>query len=183
MDAQPDAAAIAPDLNVAVVAHGAGNDAVLVNVSTGEPSFLNRVGNITSPTGVDYDPVTQDFLIVSSASNTVTQLNVTPTGSNTYSLLQSSIRVGVNPTSLAYDFQSGTLLTLNTASHTLSVVDLAKCGITAATTVSCTTTSTVRDVLPFSGTVQYALAIHPWLSYFVLSDSSNNRIVILPTPR
>ncbi|HKM90292.1 MAG TPA: hypothetical protein VJX29_06735 [Candidatus Acidoferrales bacterium] len=183
VDAQPVAAAIAPDLDVAVVADAAANDAILVDVASGAPSFLARVPNITAPTGVDYDPVTQDFLILSSASNTVTQLNVTPTGTNTYSLLQSSIRVGVNPTSLAYNFQSGTLLTLNTASNTLSIVDLAKCITTTLPATSCTTTSVVRDVLPFFGTVQYALAIHPWLGYFVLSDSANNRILILPMPR
>src|SRR5208282_1510991 len=149
----------------------------------GTPSLLNRVSNITSPTGVAYDPVTQDFLIVSSASNTVTEVNVSPTGSNTYSLLQSSIRVGVNPTSLAYNFQSGTLLTLNTASNTLSVVDLAKCIGPMTTTTACTTISIVRDVLPFSGTVQFALAIHPRLGLVVISDSVNNRILIEPTPR
>jgi DNA-binding beta-propeller fold protein YncE len=183
VDAQPDAAAIAPDLNISVVANGAGNDATLMDVSTGSPAFLNRVSNITAPTGVDYDPVTQDFLIVSSASNTVTQLNVTPTGSNTYSLLQSSVRVGINPTSLAYDFQSGALLTLNTASNTLSVVDLATCTTTTLPVTACNTASIVRDILPYSGTVEYALAIHPWLGYFVLSDSANNRLVILPMPR
>jgi len=183
VDAEPVAAAIAPDLNVAVVANAAANDATLLDVAAGAPSFLNLVSNITAPTGVDYDPVTQDFLILSSASNTVTQLNVTPTGINTYSLLQSSIRVGVNPTSLAYNFQSGTLLTLNTASNTLSAVDLAKCITITLPATACTTTSVVRDVLPFFGTVQYALAIHPRLSYFVLSDSANNRILILPMPR
>ncbi len=183
VDEQPVAAAIAPDLDVAVVADAAANDAILVDVTAGAPSFLDRVANITAPTGVDYDPVTQDFLILSSASNTVTQLNVTPTGINTYSLLQSSIRVGVNPTSLAYDFQSGTLLTLNTASNTLSAVDLAKCITTTLPVTACTTTSVVRDVLPFFGSVQYALAIHPRLGYFVLSDSANNRILILPMPR
>ena len=183
VDLQPDAAGVAPDLNLALVANAAANDVTLLDVSTGTPGFLNRVSNITTPTGVAYDPVTQDFLIVSSASNTVTQLNVSPTGSNTYSLVQSSIRVGVNPTSLAYNFQSGLILTLNTASNTLSVVDLAKCTGPTNPTSACTTTSIVRDVLPFSGTVQYALAIHPRLGLLLISDSANNRILIEPTPR
>jgi len=84
-------------------------------------------------------------------------------------LITSSIRTGVDPSSLAYNYQSSTLLTLNTASNTLSVVDLMQ--------------STVVDVLPLSGSSQYALAIHPRLSMVVVSDSINNRVLLMPMPR
>jgi len=162
VDQGPDAAAVAPDLNLAVVAHVTSNDIFIMDISGGSPEFQTRQGNIATPTGADYDPVNQVFLVDSSSSNTVIQIDPV-------TLIQSSIRVGVNPTSLAYDFQSGTLLTLNTASNTLSVVDLPN--------------SQVRDILPLSGSVQYALALHPRLSLFVLSDSANNRILLLPMPR
>ncbi|HMD31682.1 MAG TPA: hypothetical protein VKG84_07215 [Candidatus Acidoferrales bacterium] len=161
VNSMPLASAIAPDLNLAVVAESAGNSAAILDVSTGIPIFQNRALNITAPTGVDYDPVSQLFLIESSASNTVTALAPT-------TLLSTAIRAGVNPTSLVYNFQSGTLLTLNSSSNTLSVVDFPN--------------SQVREVLPISGSPFFALAIHMTLNLAVISDSTNNRIIIFPAP-
>ncbi len=163
VDAGPVAAAIAPDLNIAVTAQAStSNDAEILNVSTGAVSAVNRISNISTPTGVDYDPVNQVFLIQASGSNTIVSLNTT-------TLATSSIRTGVNPTSLSYNFQDGTLLTQNGGSNSLSVVDLPN--------------RQVRDVLPISGSPQYALAIHRRLELVVISDSANNQVLLYPLPR
>ena len=162
VDAGPVAAAIAPDLNVAVTAQTTASDAIILNVASGTPVFVNRATNISNATGVDYDPVNQVFLIQSTGTNTIVTLNPT-------TLLESSIRTGVDPTSLAYNFQCGELLTLNTGSSTLSVLDLPN--------------SKVRDVLPVISSSLYAVAIHRRLEFVVVSDAANNRILIFPLPR
>ena len=157
----PVAVAVAPDLEVAVVASETGNSVQIFNTA-GVPVLLNQIGSVQQPVGVDYDPVNQVFLVAERAGNAV--LVIDP-----INLITSSIRTGVDPSSLAYNYQSSTLLTLNTASNTLSVVDLMQ--------------STVVDVLPLSGSSQYALAIHPRLSMVVVSDSINNRVLLMPMPR
>ena len=162
VDAGPVAAAIAPDLNVAVSAQSTASTAIVLNVASGVPIFVSRATNIANAVGVDYDPVGQTFLILASGANTVVGLNPT-------SQLQVSVRTGVNPTSLAYNFQASTLLTLNRGSSTLSVVDLPALQ--------------VPDVLPFSGGTVYAIAIHRRLEFVVASDPANNRILIMPSPR
>jgi len=162
VDGQPVAVAMSPELNLAAVAHSAGNTAVLVSITTGVPVFDARVMGIRTPTGVDYDPVAELFLVDSSASNTIVAVNP-------LTLQQTGIRTGVNPTSLAYNFQSSELLTLNSSSNTLSVMDFPN--------------AQVRDVLPLSGSIQYALAVHPRLNLIVVSDSANNRVLLLPAPR
>jgi len=165
VDASPVAAGIAPDLNLAVIAAtgtGTAGDAESLDIVSGTPAFNNRSSSITQPTGVDYDPVNQVFLIAASGSNTVVSFNTT-------TLLQTSLRTGINPTSLAYNFQAGMLLTQNAGSHSLSVVDLPS--------------ALVRDVLPIQGSAVYALAVHRRLELMIVSDSANNQVLLFPLPR
>jgi len=162
VDSGPIAAAIAPDLNYAVIADSTANDATILNVASGTPLLLNHVTNLSAASGVDYDPVNQVFLIQASGANIVAAVNP-------ITLLETSIRTGVDPTSLAYNFQDGALLTLNSGSSTLSVVDLPALQ--------------VRDVLPFTGGTVYAMAIHRRLGFVLISDPGNNRVLLLPLPR
>jgi len=160
--ALPVAVGVAPDLGVAVVATQTGNTADVFDISSGAPTLSISIPNLQEPVGVDYDPVTQEFLVLERAGNAVFTLN--PINDN-----QGTLRTGVDPSSLAYNFQASTLLTLNTASNTLSVVDLPN--------------SNVTDLVPLSGSTQYALAIHPRLSLAVVTDSANGRVLLLPMPR
>ena len=161
-DSLPVAVGVAPDLGVAVVATQTGNTAEIYDISSGSPTLSNSIQNLQEPVGVDYDPVSQEFLVLERAGNAVFTVN--PINDN-----QGTLRTGVDPSSLAYNFQGSTLLTLNTASNTLSVVDLPN--------------SNVTDLLPLSGSTQYALAIHPRLSLAVVTDSANGRVLLLPLPR
>jgi DNA-binding beta-propeller fold protein YncE len=162
VDSGPVAAAIAPDLNLAVTAQATANDAIIFNIASGTPVLANRMPNISQASGADYDPVNQIFLIQSSGSNAIVAVNP-------ITLLESSIRTGVDPTSLAYNFQSGTMLTLNSGSGSLSLLDLPN--------------SKVRDVLPIASSSQYAVAIHRRLELVVIADAANNRVLLFPTPR
>jgi DNA-binding beta-propeller fold protein YncE len=79
-----------------------------------------------------------------------------------------STQVGINPTSLAYNYETGTILTVNTLSNTLSVVD--------------TLSSPIKTVetLGLSGSPEFSLAVHPRTNLIVLTDQSNNRVLLVP---
>ena len=162
VDNGPIAAATAPDLNYAVVANAGANTAEIFNIVNGSPAFLNRVSNISAASSVDYDPVNQLFLVESSGSNTIVLVNPV-------TLLESSIRTGVDPTSMSFNVQDGALLTLNAGSGTLSILDLPA--------------QKVRDVLPFTAGTLYAMGIHRRLEYVIVSDPTNNQVLVLPLPR
>ena len=162
VDTGPVAAGVAPDLNYAVTAESTANDATIFNIAGGSPAVVNRVSSVSAASGVDYDPVGQIFLVQASGANTIVLVNPV-------TFLQTSIRTGVDPTSLAYNFQDGALLTLNAGSSTLSVIDLPALQ--------------VRDVLPFTAGTMYAMAIHRRLEFVLFSDPANNRVLLLPLPR
>ncbi|HSY34005.1 MAG TPA: hypothetical protein VLA42_18640 [Verrucomicrobiae bacterium] len=114
-----------------------------------------------TPTGIVFDPVTTVFLATSSQGNSITALN--PDNGQTQ-----IIPVGVNPTSLAYNYQSSTILTVNALSNTISIVDAQ--------------TFKTRVTLGISGSSQFAAAIHPLTNLAVIADQSNNRVLLLPLP-
>jgi DNA-binding beta-propeller fold protein YncE len=76
--------------------------------------------------------------------------------------------VGINPTSLAVNPNTGTLLTVNTLSNTISVLD--------------TQTLKTRATLGVTGSTQFAAAIHPLTNMAVIADATNSRLLILPLP-
>jgi DNA-binding beta-propeller fold protein YncE len=76
--------------------------------------------------------------------------------------------VGVNPTSLAYNYQSSTILTVNSLSKTISIVD--------------SQTFKTRATLGIGGSSQFAAAIHPRTNLAVIADQANNRVLLLPLP-
>jgi DNA-binding beta-propeller fold protein YncE len=158
----PVAGAVAPDLELAAVAAETGSTVQILNVATAVPVLVNVVSGVTQPVAVDYDPVNQVFLVLERGANSVVTIDPA-------TLATTSVRTGVDPSSFAYNYQTSTLLTLNNASNTLSVVDLMHFNVV--------------DVLPLSGGSQYALAIHPRLGLVVVSDSVNNRVLLMPMPR
>ena len=115
----------------------------------------------TTPTGVVFDPATTNFYATSSLGNLITAFN--PDSGNSQ-----SIRVGINPTSLAYNFRTSTILTVNALSNTISIVD--------------SQTFRTRATLGIGGSSQFAAAIHPVTNLAVIADQSNNRVLLLPLP-
>jgi DNA-binding beta-propeller fold protein YncE len=114
-----------------------------------------------TPTGIVFDPATTLFYATSSQGNSITALN--PDNG-----LTQIIPVGVNPTSLAYNYQSSTILTVNALSNTISIVD--------------SQTFKTRATLGISGSSQFAAAIHPLTNLAVIADQANNRVLLLPLP-
>jgi DNA-binding beta-propeller fold protein YncE len=178
-DQHPISIAVDPDRQVAVV--GALNvtatlttgilDVIDVSSTTGAVGAIkNKIGVASLPTGVVFDPVNAQFYAVSSLTNAF--LSVNPdTGA------AANVRVGVNPTSLAYNYHTGTLVTVNSASNTISFVDAQ----------SLQTRATIGLGTPPLATPlnnpQFAVAIHPRKNLAAISDSSNNQLLLFPMHR
>ncbi len=116
-----------------------------------------------SPTGIVFDPTLSPalFYVASSLGNAISSLNP-DTGS------QGSTAVGINPTSLAFNPETGTILTVNTLSNTISFVD------------TLTSPFKTQETIGLSGSPQFSAAIHPRTNLAVLTDQANNRVLLVP---
>jgi DNA-binding beta-propeller fold protein YncE len=180
VDQNPVAVAVDPTLNNAAVATASQASSVnFVNMATGA-----RVGRVAgtglqNPTGIVFDPINQVFLAANSLLNNI--LIIDP---NT--LVQTPVRVGIAPSSIDYNFQTSTLVTVNSASHTMSV--LAYVCPPSAGVPACSGPK-VRIMLGLGGTRTSvpvfgpnAVAIDPKLNIVTLVDPDNNRLLLVPLP-
>ena len=112
------------------------------------------------------------FLLANSVLNDIVILDPT-------TLIQTPVRVGIAPTSIDYNFQTSTIVTVNSASRTMSVLEYVCPPSIAAPTCS---SPQVRDVLGLGGAQSStlilgpnAVAIDPKLNLGVLVDPDNSR--------
>ena len=161
VDQGPVAVAVDPILDYAAVATASQTSTVdLLNLSTS--TMIGRISNFQLPTGAVFDPIENQFLVADSESNTVSiidplTLNVT------------NFRAGINPTSLDYNFQTSTMVTANSTSNTLSVIDFLG--------------QQVVDVLGIGTSPQFGVAIDPSTNVAVVVDQANNRVLLVPLPQ
>jgi len=171
------------------VAASSGNN---VGVSDGGAGTQTQTFSVMAPTSVIYDPVPTDcgsnsngtttnttgcFIVNSSTGNSVNVID--PITS-----IQSTFRIGINPTAIAYNFLTSTLASTNTASHTVTVADFLGQKIRAVLTLppATSTNSNLALSLAFSGALQYALDIHPFTNVAVIADTANGRVLFVPLP-
>lgn len=164
IDVGPNAVAIDPTRNIAAVAESLTGTIVLVDLATEQ--VLSRVTGFQLPTGAIYDPDSDSFLITSSLSNNIGSVIADP-DTETYTVAFN--RMGINPTSIDYNYRSSTLVTTNTTSQTMSVMDFVS--------------KTVQDIIPLSVSQQFAVAIDPVSNRAVVVDQNNNRVLIVPLPK
>jgi hypothetical protein len=172
------------------VANSSGN---LIGISDGGSGTQSQSFSVSAPTSVVYDPVPTDcgsnnngtttnttgcFIATSSTGNAVNVID--PVSS-----IQTSFRLGINPTAVAYNFRTSTLVSTNTGSHTVSVADFLGQKIRAVLTLPPTTAanSNLALSLAFSGSFQYALDVHPFTNIAVIADTANGRVLFVPLPR
>ena len=121
VDQQPLAVAIDPVRNFAAVTaapppqFSPTNTVDIINLATN--AVVTRLTGFEDPTGAVYDPSADQFLVADSLNNNIVMIDPG-------TFVGTRVRVGINPTSLDYDFQTSTLLTVNSASNTISVTDL-----------------------------------------------------------
>jgi hypothetical protein len=176
----PTAIAVDPNRAIAVVTslQGSGTTSVtggidVVNLATSPPlkSSTASVSSLpASLTGIVYDPgdpngVTSQtglFYATSTQSNSIFSLNP-DTGS------VQTIRVGINPFSVGYNYQTGTLLSINSTSNSSSVVDVQN--------------FKMRQTLGISSLSQFAIDVDNLTNIAVIVDQNNNRVVFLALPK
>ena len=176
----PTAIAVDPNRAVAAVTslQNSGTTSVsggidVVNLATSPPikSSTASVSSLSaSLTGIVYDPgdpngatgQTGLFYSTSTRQNAIYALNP-DTGS------VQIIRVGVNPYSVGYNYQTGTLLTINSTSNSSSVVDVQN--------------FKMRQTLGISSLSQFAIAVDNLTNIAVIVDQNNNRVVFLNLPK
>jgi DNA-binding beta-propeller fold protein YncE len=176
----PTAIAISPDQAIAVVTNlqnsgtsvaSAGMDVVTLSGSTPVRSTTASVGSLTaSLTGIVFDPAPAFnptpsdavFYATSTQQNAVYVFDPSTGSTNT-------IRVGINPYSVGYNFQTGTLLTINSTSNTSSIID--------------SQNLKTRQTLGISSQSQFAVAVDNWFNTAVIADQNNNRVLLLALPK
>ncbi len=159
----PSGVAIDPLRGVAVAANSASgsNDASILNLSSNSTTFTTTAGSIIFPQGVAFDPISDTFMITSGSNNQVVLLNPVTDQST-------AIRVGIDPSSIAYNAVSGTLVTANNLSSTVTMVDFLD--------------QTVRAVFSLNSSTQFAVAIQPQTNLAVIADSADNQLLLVPLP-
>ncbi|HUO35450.1 MAG TPA: hypothetical protein VMU43_10705 [Candidatus Acidoferrum sp.] len=177
VDQGPDAVAFDPNLNYLAVATTIGTSA--------QPAFLDvidfsgsglagRVSNLTRPSGVIFDPLNQVFLVADRGANNV---DIVDPSNNTFRT--TPVRAGVDPTSLDYNYQTSTLVTVNNSSNSVSLFDYL-CPPDAIN-ASCTGPQ-VRRILALPGSQQFSVGIDQKLNLMVLADQQDDRVLLVPLP-
>jgi len=137
-----------------------------------DPPITGLTGfGLQVPTGIIFDPLNQVFVAANSLNNNV--IFVDPnTG------IASQAQVGMNPSSLDYNYQTSTLVTANNASKTLSIIDY----VCPPSILNVCSGPEVRSILALEGSPQFSIAIDPKLNLVVLVDQNNNRVLLIPLP-
>jgi len=181
----PTAVAIDPDRGtnnqgiavvtaVQLIAGSAASGAlVVVEIGFATPVLSNTIpsgGLPSSPTAIVFDPAVFTgttnpgvFFANSSGTNSIEEFNP-DTGSG------SSVNVGINPTSLAVNPQTGALLTANFASNTASFVDITS------------NPFKTQQTLGLPGSPTLGVAIDEFTNLAVIVDQAHNRLLLFPMP-
>jgi DNA-binding beta-propeller fold protein YncE len=171
----PVGVAVDPATHLAAVSNSVPGTVSLVDLSG--TTGTTTASGLSLPEGIALDPcnttsngycATPGFVVASATGNQIGSINpqtqvVTP------------ISVGINPTSVAYNFNSSTLITANPLSQTISVVDFLD--------------QTVRAVFSATPSSLFGVAIvqnpstpsQPNLA--VIADTAHNQLLMVPLPR
>ena len=180
VDQGPGAVAIDPNPNFSFTAVATTSQASTVDLVTSSGGgIVHRVNGLTQPTGAIFDPLNQVFVVADSGFNNLQIVDPT-------TFLSTPVRVGINPTSLDYNFQTSTLVTINSTSNTMSVVRY-QCPPVAGQVVNCQGPQTRAILgLPDSGQVsqlkQFSVAIDLRMNLAVVVDQNNDRVLLIPLP-
>ncbi len=191
VDLTPLGLAVDPSLNgdptqaVTVVATAASTNqttgtgtSALDFLSSNSAAISSRVNNLLLPTDVVFDPVSQVFLATDSTINNIYIVN--PTAS-----VLATIAASINPTSLDYNYNTSALVTANSATSTISVIDYvcppsggANCPVPHVQSVLAPGSKTASSSAVPVGVK--AVGVDLRLNLIVEVDEANNRILLVP---
>jgi YVTN family beta-propeller protein len=173
VDQVPFGVAIDSIDNIAAVAASSQNTVDTITLGT---SFITgRVSNFQGPTDVAFDPITDTFLVADSLANQIGIVDPKAPGIAGFT----PFRVGINPTSLDYNFQSGTGVTFNAASNSFSIFNFVATNPNSHLTIQ---NAKVEFVLPIGGSAAFSVAINPLTNVAAVVDQANGRLLLVPLP-
>jgi DNA-binding beta-propeller fold protein YncE len=145
----------------AVIANASSGTVTILDTSATPVSPVASISGLSQPTSVAFDPVTQVFIVTSSLGNAIFFIDAQNQQSST-------VRVGINPTSVAYNYLSSTIVTVNSISSTISVLDI--------------TDARVHANMGLRASQLGSIAIHPRTNIAAVVDQANNRLLLIPMP-
>src|SRR5215472_13405982 len=147
---------------LAVVEIGFATPALSTTISSGVVSGT-ATGIVFDPTVVTGTSHLGAFYANSSGTNTITEFNPDSGGG-------ASVNVGINPTSLAVNPQTGAILTSNSASNTISIVD------------TLSNPFRTHQTIGIPGSAAFSVAIDPFTNLAIIIDQAHNRVLLFPMP-
>jgi DNA-binding beta-propeller fold protein YncE len=145
----------------------------VVDIGLQTPALSTTIpsGSVTAtPTGIVFDPAVAtgtanpgEFFSNSSGSNVITAFNPDTGGG-------SSASVGINPTSLGLNPQTGAILTSNSASNTISIVD------------TLSNPFKTRQTFGIPGSPTFGVAVDQFTNLAVIVDQAYMRVLLFPMP-
>jgi len=184
----PSAIAVDPNRAVAVVttlqnsgttAAVAGLDVIGLSVWPPTRNSTTSLSGLTAlASGVTYDPAVSPalFYITSSQLNIIYSFNP-DTGQI------GSTAVGINPFSIAYNYQTSTMFTINAGATPPVDGTAVLTQNQGSSSVVDTQTSKTRATLAISSQSQFAAAMQNLTNTVVVADQNNNRVLIIPMPK
>jgi DNA-binding beta-propeller fold protein YncE len=145
----------------AVVANASSSTVSILDTSQNPPSPIAALSGPNQPTGVAFDPINQVFIVTASLGNAIFFVNA-------QAQQLSPARVGINPTAIAYNYLTSTIVTVNSISSTISVLDI--------------TDARVHANMGLKASQLGSIAIHPRTNIAAIVDSANNRLLLIPMP-
>lgn len=165
----------------------------LLGVSAGTTGTASQTFSVAGPSSVVYDPVPTDcgsnnngattnttgcFIVASAIGNLVQIIDPITSA-------QTGFRVGIDPGSIAYNYFTGTLISTNLASHTISVADVPGLSVRSLLPLPpiVNTTANQAFFIAASGVPQYQVDVNPLTNIAVIADTPNGRVLFVPLPR
>jgi len=175
VDQGPFGLAVDPIDNVGLVSASTQNTADGLILLPGSFVFpaANRVSGFVNPLDVTFDPITDTFLVADSLNNQIGIIDAK-------TLVVNRFRVGIDPTAIAYNFQSDTGVTVNQGTKTLSIFDfLASNPPNSKLMIN---TAQTEMILPFGGSAEFSVAVNPTTNIAAVVDQANGRLLLIPLP-
>ncbi len=173
VDQVPFGLAVDPIDNVGVVTASGQNIVDGLRLSPSSAILSGRVNGFENPLDVTFDPITDTFLVADSLNNEIGIVDAKTLVLNTF-------RVGIDPTAIAYNFQSGTGVTVNQATNTLSIFNFV--ATNPPNSQLMINTAQVEIILPFGGSAEFSVAVNPLTNVAAVVDQANGRLLLIPLP-
>lgn len=173
VDQIPFGLAVDPIDNLGIVTASGQNMVDGLSLSPSTASLVGRVIGFENPLDATFDPMTDTYLVADSLNNQIGIVDA-----KTLDLYD--FHAGIDPTAIAYNFQSATGVTVDQATNALSIFDFL--ATNPPNSQLLINTAQVEIILPFGGSEEFSVAINPTTNIATVVDQANGRLLLIPLP-